>query len=130
MKEIIIVMKKLMIFIFLLSISYASQAENTTEYIAINAVKSHQQIIAFLANKSSSDFQVTYHALELGGICGFVGCNWRQLVSVIITSKNSNNPSKTILLLVEGLTSSIESKPKISFMSLESSLKNELVFIN
>lgn len=123
-------MNKFMVFILLLSISYASQAADSTADIAIDAVKSHEKIINFLANKSSDNYQVTYQPLELGGICGFVGCNWRQLVSVIITSKSSNSPSQTILLLVEGLTSSIDSKPKISFISLKNNQKNELVFIN
>ncbi|NQZ21237.1 MAG: hypothetical protein HRT53_04205 [Colwellia sp.] len=123
-------MKKFMFFIVLLSIANVSRAADTTAEIAINAVKSHEKIINFLADKSSHDFQVSYQPLKLGGICGFVGCNWRQLVSVIITSKSSNSPTKTILLLVEGITSSIDSKPKVSFISLESSLKNELIFIH
>lgn len=123
-------MKKLILFILLLSLSNVSQAVESTADIAINAVKSHKKIISFLAKKSSNDFQVTYQPLKLGGICGFVGCSWRQLVSVIITSKSSNRPSKTMLLLVEGITSSTDSKPKVSFIRLESSLKNELIFIN
>ena len=123
-------MKIFIVFIFLLSISSVSQATDTPENIAINAVKSHEKIILFLADKSPANYHVTYQQVKLGGICGFVGCNWRQLVSVIITSKSSNNPSKTILLLVEGLTSSIDSAPKVSFIGIESSLENELIFIN
>jgi len=123
-------MKKCMIFILLLSTANFSYAADTTADIAIDAVKSHKKIINFLADKSSNDFKVTYQPLKLGGICGFVGCNWRQLVSVIITSKKSNTPTKTILLLVEGITSSTDNKPKVSFISLKSSLDNEFVFIN
>lgn len=122
-------MKSFMVFILLLLISYASQAKDSAT-IAIDAVKSHEKITNFLADKSSSDYQVTYQQVELGGVCGFVGCNWRQLVSVIITSKSSNNPSKTILLLVEGLTSSIDIKPTVSFISIKSNVENKLIFIN
>jgi len=121
-------MKKFIFFILLLSIVNISQAETAPEEIAINAVKSQQQIIKLLANKPSSDFQVTYQSLKLGGVCGFVGCNWRQLVSVIITSKSSNTPTQTILLLVEGITSSLDNKAKVSFISLKSNLRNELIF--
>lgn len=118
-----------MVFILLVLISYASQAKDSAT-IAVDAVKSHKKIINFLADKSSNDYQITYQQVELGGVCGFVGCNWRQLVSVIITSKSSNNPSKTILLLVEGLTSSIDTKPTVSFINIKRNLENELIFIN
>lgn len=119
----------IIVFVLILTISYVSHAKDAAD-IAIDAVKSHEKIIHFLKDKSSNDYQVTYQQLELGGICGFVGCNWRQLVSVIITSKSSNNPSKTILVLVEGLTSTIDSKPTVSFVNLKTSLENELIVIN
>ncbi len=122
-------MKNFMVLILLLTISSTSQA-NDSAAIAIDAVKSHEKVIHFLADKPSHDYQITYQQLQLGGVCGFVGCNWRQLVSVIIKSKSSNNPTKTILLLVEGLASSTYSKPTITFISIKKSLENKLIIID
>ena len=119
-------MKQLIALIFLLSISNNCQANA----IAIDAVKSNQKIIHFLADKSLTDFKITYQQLELGDICGFVGCHWRKLVSVILTSKSANAPSTTILALVEGIVPNNQNKPTVTFVTLKNSLPNTLVFID
>ena len=121
-------MKQFILLILLLSISNHCQA--TTTSIAIDVVKSHEKIIRFLADKPSTHFQVTYQQVELGDICGFVGCHWRKLVSVVVTSKSANTPSTTIFALVEGTIPNRESKPTVSFVTLQNNLPNKLVFID
>jgi hypothetical protein len=117
-------MKQLIALIFLLSIS------NNCQAIAIDAVNSNQKIIHFLADKSLTNFKITYQQLELGDICGFVGCHWRKLVSVIVTSKSANAPSTTIVALVEGIVPNNQNKPTVTFVTLKNSLPNTLVFID
>jgi hypothetical protein len=118
-------MKNIVLFILLLSISYHCQAND----IAIEAVKSDKKVMLFLANKSIKDHKITFQTMQLGGICGFVGCNWRTLVSLVVTSKSANSPSTTILMLVEGLTSSINTPPTVTFVTLTQENSNDLVTI-
>jgi hypothetical protein len=119
-------MKNIIILIFLLSVSYTCKAND----IAIDAVKSHAKIIHFLSDKSPNHYNVSFQQIELGGICGFVGCNWRILVSIVVTSKQSNAPSKTILALVEGMSSQPDDAPTVSFINLKNNRSDNLVFIN
>ncbi|MFB0981369.1 MAG: hypothetical protein QMC62_10695 [Alteromonadaceae bacterium] len=119
-------LKNFIIFIFLLSISFISIADD----IAIEAVKYNEQFILFLADKSQNTYQVTYDQIELGDICGYTGCHWRKLVSVVVISKSSNSPSKTILALVESSTARSNNKPKVSFIYFKDSVQNTLTFID
>jgi hypothetical protein len=119
-------MKIFVIFIFLLSASFISLAND----IAIEAVKSNDQIILFLADKQLNTYQVTYDQIELGGICGYIGCNWRKLVSVVVISKNSNSPTQTILALVEGSSQDGNNKPKVSFINFKNNAQNNLTLID
>jgi hypothetical protein len=118
-------MKPFIISIFLLSISFTLTANDT----AINAVKSHKEVILFLADKSLNNYQINYEQIELGDICGYMGCQWRKIVSVIVISKGSNSPSQTILALVEGSTS-MNNKPKVSFVTLKNNMQNNLTLID
>lgn len=118
-------MKSIILFISLLFISYNSQAND----IAIEAVKSNEEVILFLADKSSSNYQITFQKIELGGICGFVGCNWRNIVSIVVTSKKSNATSTTILALVEGVTTNKKIPPTVTFITFNRSPSNKLVAI-
>jgi hypothetical protein len=119
-------MKMFIIFTFFLSITFISKADD----IAINAVKSNEQIVLFLADKPLNAYQVTYEQIELGGICGYMGCSWRKLVSVVISSKKSNSPSQTILALVESSTKTSANTPKVSFINLQNNVQNTLIFID
>jgi len=119
-------MKQFIVLILLLSISNNCLANQ----IAIDAVKSHEKIIHFLADKPKTHYRITYQQLELGDICGFVGCHWRVLISVIVTSKSANAPSTTIVALVEGMIPSQKQKPKVSFITLQKTIPNTLVFID
>jgi hypothetical protein len=119
-------MKMFIIFIFLLSTSFIAQANN----IAIDAVKSNEEIILFLADKSPNTHQIFYEQIEIGSICGFMGCHWRKIVSVVVISKSSNSPSQTILALVEDSTQDDNNKPKVSFINLQNNVQNNLTFID
>ncbi|NQZ86357.1 MAG: hypothetical protein HRT54_02115 [Colwellia sp.] len=119
-------MKIFIIFTFLLSTSFISKAED----IAITAVKSNEQIILFLADKPLNAYQITYEQIELGDICGYMGCNWRKLVSIVVRSKKSNSPTKTILALVESSTNSNTNMPKVSFINFKNNVQNNLIFID
>ena len=72
------------------------------EDIAIEALKKNDKIKAFLANKSPDQYWVNYHHMSLGGQCGFTGCQWQKLVSLVVTKKTANAPSTTIIALVSG----------------------------
>ena len=119
-------MKTFIIFIFLLSTSFSLKADD----IAIEAVKSNDEIILFLADKSQHDYNINFQQIELGDICGYMGCNWRKIVSVVITSKSSNSPTKTILALVKGSTRNSNEKPKVSFINLKNKLQNNLTTVD
>ncbi len=116
-------MKNTLIFIFFLCTSFNSQANN----IAIDAVKSNPKVINFLADKSQDKYRITFQQMELGGTCGFTGCNWRKLVSVVVTSKGSNSPTNTVLLLVKGMNSTSRSEPTVSFITMKKELGNNFV---
>jgi len=119
-------MKNTLIFIFLIFTSFNSQANN----IAIDAVKSNPKVINFLADKSPDKYRIAFQQVELGGVCGFTGCNWRKLVSLVVTSKSSNSPTSTVLLLVEGISSPSASEPTVSFITIKKQLDNNLVLID
>jgi len=121
-------MKQLIILILLLSISNSCLAN--TNSIAIDAVKSHKEITHFLADKPFTNYKVTYQEIELGNICGVIGCHWRKIVSVIVSSKSANSPTTTILALVEGTIPSRNIPPTVSFITLKSKSPNTLVFID
>ncbi|WP_057831403.1 hypothetical protein [Colwellia sp. TT2012] len=96
------------------------------EDIAINAVKMHPRIIEFLSNKPLSQNWVKYNQMDLGGVCGFAGCQWRKLVSLIVTSKNANASSITIIALVSGQNPSNISSTTVEFVELTKLAKNTL----
>ena len=118
-------MKAFIIYIFLLSASFTSKADD----IAIDAVKSNKEVILFLADKSLNNHKINFQKIELGNICGYMGCNWRKIVSVVAISKSSNSPSKTILALVEGSTNNTNEKPNVSFINLKNKLQNSLITV-
>jgi hypothetical protein len=121
-------MKQLIILILLLSISNSCLAN--TNSIAIDAVKSHKEITRFLVDKPLTNYNVTYQEIELGNICGFIGCHWRKIVSVKVSSKTANSPTTTILALVKGTIPSRNIPTTVSFITLKNKLSNTLVFVD
>ena len=104
----------LMITLFFM-FSCASQASDN----AINTVKKNEKIKQFLSDKSPKNYWIKYHEMELGGMCGIAGCNWRKLVSLVVTSKRANAPSVTIMALVQGQEPDRGSKPTIRFVDFK-----------
>lgn len=85
---------------------------------AIKWVKQHPKVQQLIKQHNERDYQTTYSELSLGGQCGFVGCDWHQLVSVVITAKRSNSPSMTILAKVSGQTPDHGKTPTVEFVEL------------
>jgi len=94
--------------------------------IAIEAVKKHPKIIEFLSTKPISKYWVDFHKMQLGGQCGFTGCQWRKLVSLIVTSKASNASSMTIIALVSGNNANVSNEVAIEFVELNRITAQEL----
>ncbi|BAJ02092.1 hypothetical protein [Shewanella violacea] len=90
-----------------------------SEDIAIDAVKKHPKIIEFLSDKPRDQYWIDFHQMKLGGSCGFTGCQWRKLVSLVVTSKSANALSETIIALVNGEQPSHNSNIKVRFVELE-----------
>lgn len=89
-------MKSLFLLLFLFS-STLSAEDN-----AIKAFKNNADVIDFLSNKSAENYWIKFQQMKLGGECGFTSCQWRKLVSLVVTSKSSNASSTTIIALVSG----------------------------
>ena len=111
------------LFVLLLLFSNTLFAEG----IAIEAVKKHPRVLEFLSNKPSSQYWIKFNQMELGGECGFTGCQWRKLVSLIVTSKSSNATSITIVALVNGHTPDNNSKITVNFVELKKLPGNNLL---
>ncbi|KGJ93786.1 hypothetical protein [Colwellia psychrerythraea] len=88
------------------------------EEIAIDVVKTHPEIIDFLSNKPATQYWIKFSQMSLGSECGFAGCQWRKLVSLVVTSKKSNAPSITTLALVSGQNSSNTDSTNVEFVEL------------
>jgi hypothetical protein len=106
------------IFCFFIFSCSAKEVIETND-LALSAVKKHPEIQKILSNKRFKNSTVKYHQMELGGICGYVGCHWRNLVSVVVTSQSSNSPSETFIVLVEGINPNSGVDPKVTFVELK-----------
>ena len=93
-------------------------AHSKEDEVAMNAFKHDPKIVKYLANKSLTNYWIKYQQLELDGICGFAGCEWRKLVTMKVTSKSSNAPSVTILAVVNGMAGNVKIEPKVNFVKL------------
>jgi hypothetical protein len=87
-------MTKIIVLMLLLSISNYCQANS----IAIDAVKADEKIIHYLADKSITNFQITYQQLELGNLLVAGGENSFFFVVTSI-SANTNKHCRACLRL-------------------------------
>ncbi|NQZ28681.1 MAG: hypothetical protein HRT55_20465 [Colwellia sp.] len=94
------------------------------EDIAIEAVKKHPKIIELLSTKTLAKHWVEFHQMDLGGECGFTGCKWRKLVSVIVTSKGGNAISTTTIALVSGHKPNNINNITVEFVELTKLIKD------
>lgn len=85
---------------------------------AIDIFKQNEQVKTFLAKHTGDGYEIIFGEVPMGGRCGFVGCEWKKLVSLVITSKQSNAPSVTILAEVSGNTPDRGAKPTVRFVDL------------
>jgi hypothetical protein len=86
---------------------------------AIEFVKQNHKIKAYLKNKNTDKYSIEFNEVKLGGVCGFTGCQWRTLVSLIVTAKLVNAPSTTILAIVKGRSPVGSSEPTIHFVDFK-----------
>ncbi len=87
--------------------------------IAIEFVKQNPKIKAYLKNKDLQKYSIEFNQVKLGGVCGFTGCQWRTLVSLVVTAKHANSPSTTILAIVKGRLPAGHSEPTIQFVDFK-----------
>lgn len=109
--------------IFLITILFSCTSQAETD--ALIALKKNEKLKVFLSRKPAEKFDVVYHQMSLGGTCGFVGCSWRELVSVVVTAKVSNAPTVTIIALIEGMTPKRNDSLKIRFVELEDKIPSD-----
>jgi hypothetical protein len=86
--------------------------------IAMETFKNNKKIKAFLADKPTDQYWINYHQMPLGGECGFTGCHWRELISLVVTAKSANAPSTTIIALIDGNEPKETSTVNIKFVKL------------
>ena len=86
---------------------------------AITAAKADITLQKRLVEVKDTAMSIEYGSTKLGGICGFAGCSWRELVSVVITSKTSNAPTETLLFVVEGMEPDRGAKPTVKKVELQ-----------
>ncbi len=99
----------------LLGVSMNASADDQ----AIAAFKSEPKVEAFLADKTEDKYWVRFEKIKLGDICGIAGCQWRTLVSMIVTSKSANAPSVSFFAIVEGpVPVAKDAKPQVRFVEL------------
>jgi len=107
---------KYLAFSSLLFLSAQGVAHDTK---TIEAVKNDPSVISFIKKIAvSADNKVTFHEMPLDSICGFVGCESRTLVNVMITSNESNAPTKSLLARVTVMDLNETMKPKVDIVTL------------
>jgi len=107
---------KYLAFTSLLFLSAQGIAHDTK---TIEAVKKDPSVIAFIKNVAiSPDNKVSFHEMPLDSICGFVGCESRTLVNVMITSNQSNAPTKSLLARVTVMELNEKMKPQVAIVTL------------
>lgn len=107
-----------LLFFTLMLVFMTTQVEAQTPS-AIEIVKQHPKIKQMLDKHPSEQYQISFGEVEMGGNCGFVGCTWQKLVSLVITAKRVNAPSMTILAEVTGNIPVRNSEPSVRFVDLK-----------
>jgi hypothetical protein len=107
---------KYLAFTSLLLLSAQSCAHDTK---IIDAVKKDPAVMSFIKNVvTSTDNKVTFHEMPLDSICGFVGCEKRTLVNIMITSTIVNAPTKSLLARVTVMELNEKMKPQVVIVTL------------
>ena len=93
-------------------------ANADTPSTAISTVQQQDKIKSLITQYTNDNYTISFGEVEMGGHCGFVGCEWQKLVSMVITAKRSNAPSVTYLAVVTGQTPDRGAKPTVRFVDL------------
>ena len=105
----------------LLIMSISSSADTPSSpstSLAISTVQQQDKIKSLITQYTNDNYTISFGEVEMGGHCGFVGCEWQKLVSMVITAKRSNSPSVTYLAVVTGQTPDRGAKPTVRFVDL------------
>jgi hypothetical protein len=86
--------------------------------IAISTVQQQDKIKSLITQYTNDNYTISFGEVEMGGHCGFVGCEWQKLVAMVITAKRANSPSVTYLSVVTGQTPDRGAKPTVRFVDL------------
>jgi hypothetical protein len=95
-----------------------SDSNSAAPSTAISTVQKQDKIKSLITQYSNNNYTISFGEVDMGGHCGFVGCEWQKLVSMVITAKRSNSPSVTYLAVVTGQTPDRGAKPTIRFVDL------------
>lgn len=107
---------KYLLFTSLLLLSAQALSHDTK---TIDAVKKDPTVIKFIKSVATSpSHNVTFHEMPLDSICGFVGCESRTLVNVMITSTGANAPTKSLLARVTVMELNEKIKPQVAIVTL------------
>lgn len=85
---------------------------------AVDIFKQQAETKTLISKYSNKDYDISFGEVEMGGHCGFVGCDWNKLVSMVITAKRANSPSLTYLAVVSGQVPDRGTPPKVRFVDL------------
>lgn len=108
----------LIITLVLLMSSPSTPAQEPQKISAIEIFKQQDKVKALLAKHTDQQYSTTFGEVEMGSLCGFVGCQWQKLVSMVITSNRANAPSVTFLGVVEGWMPDRGVAPTVRFVEL------------
>ncbi|MFT4927770.1 MAG: hypothetical protein ACI8WB_003884 [Phenylobacterium sp.] len=124
-------MKPLIIITLVLYMTATSPAQSTNtststststseqDTAAISIFKQHQKVKALLAKHTDPQYTIHFSELQMSDRCGFVGCQWQKLVSMVITAADrANAPSVTFLGVVEGWVPDRGMAPTVRFVQL------------
>lgn len=98
--------------------SSADTPSSPSTSLAISTVQQQDKIKSLITQYTNDNYTISFGEVEMGGHCGFVGCEWQKLVSMVITAKRSNSPSVTYLAVVTGQTPDRGAKPTVRFVDL------------
>ena len=105
--------------LFMSSLTSAQTTDDTPETpSAIAIFKQNTKVKTLLAKHSDKQYSVSFGEVDMGGSCGYVGCQWQKLVSMVITSNRANAPSVTFLAVVEGSIPDRGTQPTVRFVDL------------
>lgn len=106
---------KFFIIVLLLLSSTASFAHDSK---VISAVKKNPKVAAYLKEAKLASSTISFHQMPLTSICGFAGCELKELVNIKVTSTQSSASTKSMLAVVSYMELNEKSPIKVSIATL------------